>query len=592
MAFRRLHWVIVALVLSGLGVPVDAYAWWNDDWAFRKEISLDAGATGAAITEDVAFAPVLVRLSIANFPFFADAKPDGSDLRVVAGDDQTTLGFHIEKYDAQAQIALLWVNYPALSANANTGKFYLYYGNPEAASAANSADSYDPSQALVYHFAAADGAQDVTSYKVEPTALIGEHNPASLIGSGLRMTGTQLTAVPNGASLRVAPAGGYTISAWVRPEGAQQSVAVAAYDASHELSIGVQGEVAVARWKGGGQDVVVRQPSGTLVGEWHHVALRATGSTLALFVDGVQVAQGDAILQEFPAALSIGGAGAVASFRGDVDELQVAGTARSDSWIRAAALSQGMIAPLVIYGGDAQKDGEGGESHFASTLKAVTIDGWVIIAVLGVMFIFSLGIMVVKLLFLQRVASGNAKFLEEFHQLREDPAALAKNSGEASDAGKFGISTLWQLYRGGIGEAMKRVNGLARIGEGTPSLSPQAIESIRATLDATLTRTTQRLQSQMVWLTISIAGGPFLGLLGTVVGVMIVFAGIAASGDVNVNAIAPGTAAALVATVAGLGVAIPCLFGYNYLNTRIKDIVADMRVFNDEFVARIAEKYS
>ena len=55
----------------------------------------------------------------------------------------------------------------------------------------------------------------------------------------------------------------------------------------------------------------------------------------------------------------------------------------------------------------------------------------------------------------------------------------------------------------------------------------------------------QRLNRLMVVLTIAISGGPFLGLLGTVVGVMITFAAIAASGDVNVNAIAPGIAAAL-----------------------------------------------
>src|SRR5208282_2325642 len=89
----------------------------------------------------------------------------------------------------------------------------------------------------------------------------------------------------------------------------------------------------------------------------------------------------------------------------------------------------------------------------------------------------------------------------------------------------------------------------------------------------------------------SIAGGPFLGLLGTVVGVMITFAAIAAQGDVNVNAIAPGIAAALVATVAGLAVAIPALFGYNYLITQIKDATADMQVFVEEFVTRIAEIY-
>jgi biopolymer transport protein ExbB len=96
----------------------------------------------------------------------------------------------------------------------------------------------------------------------------------------------------------------------------------------------------------------------------------------------------------------------------------------------------------------------------------------------------------------------------------------------------------------------------------------------------------------MVLLTIAISGGPFLGLLGTVVGVMITFAAIAAVGDVNVNSIAPGIAAALVATVAGLGVAIPALFGYNYLASRVKNISADQQVFADELIAKIAESYS
>ena len=96
----------------------------------------------------------------------------------------------------------------------------------------------------------------------------------------------------------------------------------------------------------------------------------------------------------------------------------------------------------------------------------------------------------------------------------------------------------------------------------------------------------------MVLLTIAISGGPFLGLLGTVVGVMITFAAVAAAGDVNVNAIAPGIAAALAATVAGLAVAIPSLFGYNYLLIRIKNAQSDLHVFIDEFVAKMAEFYS
>jgi biopolymer transport protein ExbB len=123
------------------------------------------------------------------------------------------------------------------------------------------------------------------------------------------------------------------------------------------------------------------------------------------------------------------------------------------------------------------------------------------------------------------------------------------------------------------------------------ALSGRSIQAIRASLDGIMVRETQKLNSLMVLLTIAISGGPFLGLLGTVVGVMITFASIAAAGDVNVNAIAPGIAAALVATVAGLFVAIPAMFGYNYLTSKIKEATTDMHVFVDEFITKVAEFY-
>jgi biopolymer transport protein ExbB len=127
------------------------------------------------------------------------------------------------------------------------------------------------------------------------------------------------------------------------------------------------------------------------------------------------------------------------------------------------------------------------------------------------------------------------------------------------------------------------------VGHGGRALSGASIDAVKAAIDADLVRESHKLNAQMVLLTIAISGGPFLGLLGTVVGVMITFAAIAAAGDVNVNAIAPGIAAALLATVAGLAVAIPALFGYNYLAARIKNISADMQIFVDEFVTRVAE---
>ena len=73
-------------------------------------------------------------------------------------------------------------------------------------------------------------------------------------------------------------------------------------------------------------------------------------------------------------------------------------------------------------------------------------------------------------------------------------------------------------------------------------------------------------------------------------GIMVVFLGTAMAGNVNINAVAPGMAAALLATAAGLFVAIPALFAYNRLNGRNRDISSDMRVFLDEFVTRLAEQ--
>jgi biopolymer transport protein ExbB len=402
----------------------------------------------------------------------------------------------------------------------------------------------------------------------------------------------------------------------MRLEQAQNDAIVAQLAGSgREVTLLISGTRLVGRYGGGDVPLVNAIPSqGELTpGQWHHVVVRISSKDLAVLLDGTVVAQVPIEPVDISGTLSIGrSASGSGGLQAELDELQVAASARSNESLLAAARSQGMVAPLVSYGGDTQKEG-GGESYFATTLRNVTVDGWVVIAVLVVMFFGSIAIMIGKILFLNRVVAGNAKFLGEFRKIKDDPTALERREGsvmdEAEDAvfetgggsqlvdamsskDTFGVSTLWRLYHHGSREVMKRLQGQPAGADRVRTLSPQSIEAIRATMDAALTRMTQRLQSQMVWLTISISGGPFLGLLGTVVGVMITFAAIAASGDVNINAIAPGTAAALVATVAGLAVAIPCLFGYNYLNTRIKEITADMRVFVDEFVTRIAETYT
>ena len=610
--------VLLSLFVGLFGLVQNAHAWWNEEWAFRKEITFDLSAAGADVPGAPADVPVLIRLSLANFGYFGDTKPDGSDLRFVAGDDKTPLESHIERYDAQAQMAFVWVRVPRLTGGAATDKIFLYYGNTAAQAGAASAGSYDKSQALVYHFGApAASPQDATAYKSEPANFTAEVNSASLIGAGVKFTGAQGISIPATGALKLVPAQGYTVSAWVRIDAAQQSAYIAALeDGNKSLILGLDGTTIFARWSGGDAPAVVAQ-SGVVMttGEWHHLAVRVAEGRMSILVDGNEAGEANVTLAEVGGTLTIGSSAQKSNvLTGELDELQVSNVARSTEWIKTAARSQGMVAPLVVYGGDAQKDSEaGGESYFTTTLRNVTIDGWVIIGILTVMFIVSVVVMAGKAFYLNRVARGNSKFLTEFHKMRDDPAAIEKREGGKEDdtasafeggggsqvvsaltagSSTYGVSTLWTLYHHGMRETMKRLEGQAAGADRVRTLSPQSIEAIRATLDASLTRMSQRLASQMVLLTISISGGPFLGLLGTVVGVMITFAAIAASGEVNINAIAPGTAAALVATVAGLGVAIPCLFGYNYLNSRVKEITADMRVFVDEFVTRIAETYS
>jgi biopolymer transport protein ExbB len=148
-------------------------------------------------------------------------------------------------------------------------------------------------------------------------------------------------------------------------------------------------------------------------------------------------------------------------------------------------------------------------------------------------------------------------------------------------------SPLYRLYQIGNEELNERLHG--GLTQDNGMLAPQSIAAIRSAVNAAMAQENQRLSRMMIMLTIAISGGPFLGLLGTVVGVMITFAAVAQAGDVNINAIAPGISAALLATVAGLAVAIPALFGYNYLLSRVREIATDMAAFVDTMVTRLGE---
>jgi biopolymer transport protein ExbB len=600
-----LKWIALGAAL----VPALALAasWWNNDWKYRKEIGFDLSPAGADVAGTPQDVPALVRLSLANFSYFNDTKADGSDFRVVAGDDKTPLKFHFEKYDPQNQMALLWVRVPQITGGSKTEKVFAYYGNAEAPPAADVAGTYDTAQTLVLSFSEANGLPaDATAYKNNPSVSTAVLTPAALIGGGAKFAGKESITVPATASLRLLPNQGLTASAWLRIDAAQHATVFALSDQGKVLELALDGVKLVARAVLGGAPVAVTQASDFTLGQWHHVALTAGAGKLTLFVDGIASGSAPVTLQELGGSFTVGARDGGGFLTGDVDEVEVAKVARSADWIKAAARGQGMDANLVVYGADGQREGGGQTSYFVTIAKNLTIDGWVVIGICMAMLVVALGIMIVKAFFLSRVEKANARFLKEFRRLSGDATALDSPATEgeddlddapsmaslANDHHKYGASTLYRLYHHGVRELNKRIAAQTLSAQRAHILSAQSIDAIRAAMDGTMTRLQQSLSSQMVLLTIAISGGPFLGLLGTVIGVMITFAAIALSGDVNVNAIAPGTAAALAATVAGLSVAIPALFGYNWLNTRIKSITADNRVFVDEFVTRLAEQYS
>jgi biopolymer transport protein ExbB len=305
---------------------------------------------------------------------------------------------------------------------------------------------------------------------------------------------------------------------------------------------------------------------------WQYVTATIDNGKVALYVDGKNTANGNITLADAQQPVQLG-----TNYSGEMDQVELANVARTADWIKLAADGQGPDSQLLkIEEESAEGDEEGGTSYFGVLFNSLTTDAWVVIIILAIMFVISAAVMVTKAMLITRTAKGNDVFIDRFRNANADLLELEPQAITAE-------SSIYRLYGAGLREIRKRYK------DEKLSLSGAALNAIKASIDAELIRETHTLNAKMVLLTIAISGGPFLGLLGTVVGVMITFAAIAAAGDVNVNAIAPGIAAALLATVAGLAVAIPALFGYNYLGSRIKTITSDMQIFVDEFITRVAE---
>jgi biopolymer transport protein ExbB/TolQ len=236
-------------------------------------------------------------------------------------------------------------------------------------------------------------------------------------------------------------------------------------------------------------------------------------------------------------------------------------------------------------------------------IKNATTEGQITVIVLLLLSLFSWTIILSKFRQLLIARRATKKFYAAYAATR-DPLDIQRKGEE------FEGSPAYQLYIRGADElAYQLKNNPVQMqsvqpAEGaehtntdilakttTTKVSVSSFEAIQVILEESASAQAMALEKGMIVLSTAVAGGPFIGLLGTVWGVMSTFAGIAESNSASLTAMAPGVAAALVATVTGLLVAIPAMFAYNFMVTSIRAITQELDGFASRYANQIEHVY-
>ena len=205
--------------------------------------------------------------------------------------------------------------------------------------------------------------------------------------------------------------------------------------------------------------------------------------------------------------------------------------------------------------------------------------------VLGILVLMSLSswyVLLQRLVLFRRTARQNRGFLDVFRK-----AARFSDIGKA--ASDHRASSLVGLFQAGYLEIDTQIKALKEPQKDEDSFRLQSLVGLERTLHRAANVELRVLAHNTSWLATTAAAAPFIGLFGTVWGIMIAFNDIGTSGTASITAVAPGIAEALVNTAAGLVAAIPALVGYNYLATRLRQLRAEMDDFTLEFL-NLAER--
>ena len=154
-------------------------------------------------------------------------------------------------------------------------------------------------------------------------------------------------------------------------------------------------------------------------------------------------------------------------------------------------------------------------------------------------------------------------------------------------AGRYPRSPVAEVFKAGYVELSKLTSG----DQGQSNMDLGLTENIERALRRTANVQLNRLESQISILATTGSTGPFIGLFGTVWGILRAFQRIGATGQATIQTVGPDIAHALVATAVGLLAAIPAVMAYNYFNSRIRSIASEMDAFSSDFLNIVKRHY-
>lgn len=215
-------------------------------------------------------------------------------------------------------------------------------------------------------------------------------------------------------------------------------------------------------------------------------------------------------------------------------------------------------------------------SIFQMMSSAGLIVKLVLLTLLG-FSVASWAIIIIKHRMISRAQKESIVFIDAFWKSRNLADAYSK-------ARQLKESTVASVFRTAYME-LKRITNLNTSGGGGASLdSRSGIDNIRRILRRSTSEEINRMVQLIPFLATAGSTAPFIGLFGTVWGIMNSFQGIAQKGSANLAVVAPGIAEALIATAVGLAVAIPSVIAYNFYSQKIKNIDSELQNFAADFL--------